>query len=49
MARAFQCVIEQYNIANKILGVIADNASANDTMTRKLGHFNNAFKKEYCA
>jgi hypothetical protein len=49
MARAFQCVIERYNIADKILGVIADNASANDMMTRKLGRFNNPFKKEYHA
>ena len=47
MAKAFQDMLEQFGLTEKILGINADNASANDKQTMKLSSLNNSFKEEY--
>ena len=49
MAKAFQDMLEQFGLTEKILGINADNASANDKQTMKLSSLNNSFKEEYRA
>src|SRR5882762_9189483 len=49
MAKAFQDMLEQFGITEKILGLNADNASANDKQTTKLSSLDNSFKEEYQA
>jgi len=47
MAKAFQDMLERFGLTEKILGLNADNTTANDKQTTKLGSFNNSFKEEY--
>jgi hypothetical protein len=49
MANAFQHMLEQFGLTEKILGLNADNASANNKLTTKLSSLNNSFKEEYWA
>jgi len=49
MAKVFQDMLEQFGLTEKILGINADNASANDKQTTKLSSLNNSFKEEYRA
>jgi hypothetical protein len=49
MAKAFQDMLERFGLTEKILGINADNASANDKQTTKLSSLNNSFKEEYRA
>jgi hypothetical protein len=49
MAKAFQDMLERFGLTERILGVNADNASANDKQTTKLSSLNNSFKEEYQA
>jgi hypothetical protein len=49
MAKAFQRMLERFGLTERILGVNADNASANDKQTTKLSSFDNSFKEEYRA
>ena len=49
MAKAFQHMLEQFGLTEKILGLNADNASANNKLTTKLSSFDNSFKEEYRA
>ena len=46
LARVFHKMLVSYGIENKILSVVADNASANDTQTTALTILDNAFEKE---
>ncbi|KAJ6467611.1 hypothetical protein DFH09DRAFT_955973, partial [Mycena vulgaris] len=43
LARAFQEVLEDYGIENKMLGLTGDNASSNDTQTTALKQHKNSF------
>ncbi|KAG1806028.1 hypothetical protein EV424DRAFT_1298127, partial [Suillus variegatus] len=43
MARAFQAMLEQFGLTQKILALNADNASANDTQTKYLATLDNSF------
>jgi len=49
MAKAFQHMLEQFGLTEKILGLNADNASANNKLTTKLSSLDNSFKEEYRA
>ena len=49
MAKAFQDMLEQFGLSKKILGLNADNASANDKLTTKLSSLNNSFQEDYRA
>ena len=49
MAKAFQNMLEQFGLTERILGINADNASANNKQTTKLSSLNNSFKEEYRA
>jgi hypothetical protein len=49
MAKAFQDMLEQFGLTERILGINADNASANDKQTTQLSSLNNSFKEEYQA
>ena len=49
MAKAFQHMLEQFGLTEKIMGLNADNASANNKLTTKLSSLNNLFKEEYWA
>ena len=49
MAKAFQDMLEQFGLSEKILGLNADNASANDKLTTKLSSLNNSFQEDYRA
>ena len=49
MAKAFQDMLEQFGLSEKILGLNADNASANDKLTTKLSSLNNSFQEDYQA
>jgi hypothetical protein len=49
MAKAFQDMLEQFGLSEKILGLHANNASANDKLTTKLSSLDNLFKVEYWA
>ena len=49
MAKAFQNMLEQFGLTDRVLGINADNASANDKKTTKLSSLNNSFKEEYQA
>jgi hypothetical protein len=40
-------MLEWFDLTEKILGLNADNATANDTQTTKLDSFDNSFKEEY--
>ena len=42
MANAFQKMLEQFGLTEKILSVNADNASPNNTLTTKLDQLDNA-------
>lgn len=46
MARAFQKMLEEFGLTEKILSFNADNASPNDTQTTKLDQLDNSFDKE---
>jgi len=46
MANAFQKMLEQFRLTEKILAVNADNATLNDTQTTKLDQLDNHFKEE---
>ena len=46
LAKAFQAMLVEYGIENKILAMVADNASANDTQTSILADLENAFEEE---
>src|SRR5882762_4502199 len=46
MANAFQKMLEQFGLTEKILSVNADNASPNNTLTTKLDQLDNAFEEE---
>jgi hypothetical protein len=46
MAKTFQDMLECFGLAEKILAVIADNATANDTQTTKLSTLDNSFEEE---
>ena len=46
MAKAFQCMLEQFGLTEKVLAVNADNATSNDTQTTKLDQLDNTFEKE---
>lgn len=46
MANAFQSMLQQFGLSEKILAVNADNASSNDTQTIKLDQLDNTFNKE---
>jgi len=43
MANAFQAMLNQFGLTEKILAVNADNATSNDTQTRKLHQLDNSF------
>ena len=46
MANAFQKMLEQFGLTEKIHAVNADNASPNDTLTTKLDQLDNTFEEE---
>ena len=46
MANAFQKMLEQFRLTEKIHAVNADNASPNDTLTTKLDQLDNTFEEE---
>src|SRR3984957_20502770 len=46
MANAFQKMLEQFGLTEKILAVNADNATSNDTQTTELDQLDNTFEKE---
>jgi hypothetical protein len=46
MAKAFQDMLEQFGLTEKILAVNADNTSSNDTQTAKLDKLDNSFDEE---
>ena len=46
MAKAFQEMLKQSGLTNKILAINADNASSNDTQTTELDKMDNSFNKE---
>jgi hypothetical protein len=46
MAKAFQEMLKQSGLTNKILAINADNASSNDTQTTELDKMVNSFNKE---
>ena len=48
MAKAFQCILEQYGLTQKIHAVNADNATTNDRQTTKLAALNNSFEEANC-
>ncbi|KAF8551891.1 hypothetical protein OG21DRAFT_1389017, partial [Imleria badia] len=43
MAKVFQSMLERFGLTHKILAVNADNATANDTLTKTLASLDNAF------
>ena len=45
MAKAFQNMLEQYGLTQKILGVNADNTTANDMQMTKLAALDNSFEE----
>jgi hypothetical protein len=49
MAKAFQAMLERYEVSEKVLGINADNASANDTQMSELDVLDNSFKEAYRA
>jgi hypothetical protein len=49
MAKAFQAMLERYDVSEKVLGINADNASANDTQMSELDVLDNSFKEAYRA
>jgi hypothetical protein len=49
MAKAFQDMLERFGLSEKILGLNADNALANDKLTTKLSSLNNSFQEDYRA
>ena len=46
MAKAFQEMLMQFELTEKILAVNADNAAPNDKMTTKLSQMDNSFEEE---
>src|ERR1700723_4639183 len=46
MANAFQKMLEQFGLTEKILAVNANNATSNDTQTTELDQLDNTFEKE---
>jgi len=46
MANAFQKMLEQFGLTEKILAVNADNATSNNMQTTKLDQLDNTFKEE---
>ena len=46
MVNAFQKMLEQFGLTEKILSVNADNASPNNTLTTKLDQLDNTFEEE---
>jgi hypothetical protein len=46
MANAFQKMLEQFGLTEKIHAVNADNATSNDTQTTKLDQLDNTFEEE---
>ena len=48
MAKAFQNMLEQYGLTQKILTVNADNVTTNDTQMTKLAALDNSFKEANC-
>jgi hypothetical protein len=46
MANAFQAMLERFGLTEKIHGLNADNASANDTQTVKLNGLENSFEED---
>ena len=49
MAKAFQAMLERYDVSEKVLGINADNALANDTQMSELDVLDNSFKEAYRA
>ena len=45
MAKAFQNMLEHFGLTQKILAFNADNATANDKQTTKLGALDNSFNE----
>ena len=45
MVKAFQCMLEQYGLTQKIHAVNADNMTANDRQTAKLTTLDNSFEE----
>jgi hypothetical protein len=46
MANAFQKMLEQFGLTEKVHAVNADNATSNDTQTTKLDQLDNTFDKD---
>lgn len=46
MANAFQDMLKQFKLTEKILAVNADNATSNDTQTTKLDKLDNSFSEQ---
>jgi hypothetical protein len=46
LAKAFQTMLEEFGVEEKILALNGDNATTNDKQTASLAHMNNTFEEE---